>query len=241
MTAVLMVELLKLRRSLALLLAVVAPGLIAVFLTLSALRADEARPWEMWMMQGAGIWAFFMLPMSVTALTALMAHMEHGPQSWSHLRALPVPRWRLYAAKAVATLGLIGLMSAAALILPWAGLELATRLKPAIVPTGALDVGAMALMMAKVFAAGVLLVAVQLWAALRFQSFVPGLTLGIGGTFFAVVATSAKEGVFLPWQMPVNVFASDPARAQLALTLGGVGGLVALALAIAHLARRDPT
>lgn len=240
MTAVLMVELLKLRRSLALLLAVAAPGLIAVFLTLSALREADPRPWEMWLMQGAGIWAFFMLPMSVTALTALTAHMEHGPQSWSHLRALPVPRWRLYAAKAIAALGLIAIMSAAALVLPWAGLELAARLKPAIAPTGEIDVWAHALKMAQVFAAGVLLIAVQLWTALRFHSFVPGLTLGIGGTFFAVVATSAKEGVFLPWQMPVNVFASDPARAQLALTLGGVGGLVVLTLAIAHLARRDP-
>jgi len=240
MSAVLVVELLKLRRSLALLLALAAPGLIAVFLTLSALRESDARPWEMWLMQGSGIWAFFMLPMSVTALTALMAHMEHGPQSWSHLRALPVPRWRLYAAKAIATLGLIAVMSAAALVLPWAGLELATWLKPAIDPTGEIDVWAHALRMAQVFGASVLLVAVQLWTALRFHSFVPGLTLGIGGTFFATVATSAKEGVFLPWQMPVNMFASEPARAQLALTLGGLGGLVLLVLAIAHLARRDP-
>jgi hypothetical protein len=240
MTSVLIVELLKLRRSLALVLALVAPGLIALFLSLSALRDEGPRAWDVWLMQGSGIWAFFMLPMSVTALTALMAHMEHGPQSWSHLRALPVPRWRLYAAKAIAALALVALMSAAALILPWAALELAARLKPAIAPTGEIAVWSHALRMSQVFAAGVLLVAVQLWTALRFHSFVPGLTLGIGGTFFATVATSAKEGVFLPWQMPVNVFASDPARAQLALTLGGLGGLVVLTLAIAHLARRDP-
>ena len=31
---------------------------------------------------------------------ALVAHMEHGPKAWDHLRALPLPRWKLYAAKA---------------------------------------------------------------------------------------------------------------------------------------------
>jgi drug/metabolite transporter (DMT)-like permease len=53
-----------------------------------------------------------MLPMSVTALTALVAHTEHGPRSWDHLRALPVPRWHLYAAKAVCVLGVVAAMSA---------------------------------------------------------------------------------------------------------------------------------
>ena len=53
-------------------------------------------PWEMWTADlRPAIWAFFMLPMSVTALTALVAHMEHGPRAWDHLRALPVPRWQL--------------------------------------------------------------------------------------------------------------------------------------------------
>ncbi len=113
MLAALFVEARKLNRSLAALLAVIAPTLIAVFTFFMVLRGKTAQPWDMWMVSGAGIWAFFMLPMSVTALTALVAHMEHGPKSWDHLRALPVARWKLYAAKAICVLGVVALMSLA--------------------------------------------------------------------------------------------------------------------------------
>ena len=84
-----------------------------------------------------------------------------------------------------------------------------------------------------------LLVPVQLWIALRFASFVPALPTGIGGTFFAVVATSAKVGVVLPWQIPVNQLASDPSRAGLALAIGGLGGCLALGAMLWHLSRRE--
>ena len=87
--APLAVEARKLNRSLAALLAVAAPALIAIFGFFMVLRADKASAWDMWMMNAAGVWAFFMMPMSVTALAALVAHMEHGPRSWDHLRATP--------------------------------------------------------------------------------------------------------------------------------------------------------
>ena len=67
----------------------------------------------------------------------------------------------------------------------------------------------------------------------------PGLVVGIGGTFFAVVATSAKQGVFLPWQMPVNMLASEPWRVTTALGLGGGVGLLALIALTLHLSRRE--
>ena len=239
MFAPLYVEMIKLKRSLALALAVLAPGLIAVFFFFSALRLTTARPWEMWMMQGAGIWAFFMLPMSVTALTALVAHMEHGPRSWDHLRALPVPRWRLYSAKAACVLGLVAVMSAAVPILSWAALEAAAAIKPAVRPVGAIDWAVTAMVLGRMYLAALLLTAIQLWTALRFSSFVPALSVGIGGTFFAVVATSAKQGVFLPWQMPVNILATETWRWQTALALGCGGGLLILTLMLVSLSRRE--
>ena len=105
------VEAYKLRRSLALLLAAVAPLLIAIFLFFNVVRLKHAMPWDMALQTSAAIWAFFMLPMSVTALTALLAQTEHGPRAWEHLRALPVPRWHLYAAKALCVLGVVAAMS----------------------------------------------------------------------------------------------------------------------------------
>ncbi|WP_332640060.1 ABC transporter permease [Brevundimonas sp.] len=239
MHAVLSVEIRKLNRSLAALLAVAAPALIAIFTFFNLLRGKAPQPWEMWMVSSIGIWSFFMLPMSVTALTALVAQMEHGPKSWDHLRSLPLPRWRLYAAKAAMVLAMVAVMSAATLIMTWSAVMLATAIKPNLTPTGPLDMAAYAATMGKVFLAAILMVAIQLWTALRFASFVPALVVGIGGTFFSVVATSAKAGVFFPWQMPVNMLATEVWRVNTALALGGGLGLVVLVLAVAHLTRRE--
>lgn len=239
MLAVLSVEIRKLNRSLAAVLAVAAPSLIAIFAFFMVLRGKAPQPWEMWMVSSIAVWSYFMLPMSVTALTALVAHMEHGPKSWDHLRSLPLPRWRLYAAKAVMVLAVVAFMSAATLILTWGAVKLATTIKPNLTPTGPLDAALYATTMGKIFLAATLMVAIQLWTALRFASFVPALVVGIGGTFFSVVATSAKAGVFFPWQMPVNMLATEAWRVNIALALGCGLGLVALTLAIAHLARRE--
>ena len=110
-TTALAVEACKLRRSLALLLAGVAPLLIAVFVFFNLLQMRKPMPWTMALQSAVGIWAFFMLPMSVTALTALIAHTEHGPRSWDYLRALPLPRWHVYAAKVVCALAIVAGMS----------------------------------------------------------------------------------------------------------------------------------
>ncbi|MGZ9098142.1 MAG: ABC transporter permease [Brevundimonas sp.] len=237
--APLAVEARKLNRSLAILLAVAAPSLIALFTFFNMMRGKAPAPWDLWMGSASAIWAFFMLPMSVTALTALVAHMEHGPKAWDHLRALPLPRWRLYAAKAACVLAVVAGMSAAVLLLVWGAVTLAAAIKPELQPTGAFALATYARTLGMMFVASLLMIAIQLWTALRFASFVPGLVLGIGGTFFAVVATSAKQGVFLPWQMPVNMMASEAWRVDAALGLGGGLGVVALGLMTLHLARRE--
>lgn len=239
MLRVLTVELRKLNRSLAAALAVAAPGLIAVFTFFNVLRGKAPQPWDMWMVSALGIWAFFMLPMSVTALTALVAQMEHGPRSWDHLRALPLRRWTLYAAKAVSVFLVVALMSAGVLIMTWAAVRLAVAFKPELEPTGPFDVRTYLDTMGRMYLAAVLLIAVQLWLALRFSSFVPGLVVGIGGTFFAVVASSARVGVFLPWQMPINMLATEGWRVHTALALGLGGGLLILTFAVWHLSRRE--
>ena len=239
MLSVLSVEVRKLNRSLALLLALAAPSLIGIFTFFNMMRGKAAMPWEMWLGSSAAIWAFFMLPMSVTALTALVAHMEHGPRSWDHLRSLPLPRWRLYAAKAVCVLGLVAAMSLLNLAITYGAVSAAAAIKPVLAPTGDPGLAAALMLLAKVWLAAVLMVALQFWTALRFASFVPALILGIGGTFFAVVATAAKAGVFFPWQMPVNMLSTEAWRVNTALGLGGGLGLVVLILAVAHLARRE--
>ena len=239
LTLAIAVETLKLRGSLALLLAVTAPALIAIFVFFNLLRMDRSIAWDMSLMGSTAIWSYFMLPMSVTALTALIAHTEHGPRAWDFLRALPRPRWQIYAAKAIVVLGVVAAMSLLLAGLTFAVIEAAAWIKPEVAPEGSAAVGRYLAQLGRVFVSAWLLVAIQLWVALRYASFVPALSLGIGGTFFAVVATSAKLGVFMPWQIPVNQLATDPDRAALALAMGGLGGCAALAVMLWHLSRSE--
>lgn len=239
MLAVLSVELCKLRRSPAIALMVAGPALIALLTFFMTLHARRVTSWDSMMQNASGVWAVFLLPMSVTALTALVAQIEHGPRAWDHLRSLPVPRWRLYAAKAICVVGLVVAMTGLNLLMAWGSVTAAGALKPDAAATGTLDLSRLLLVNAKVVAAATLLTAIQLWTSLRFSTFVPALGLGIGGTFFSVMATRAKAGVFFPWQMPINMFSQEAWRVETALALGGGLGLVALIAAIAHLARRE--
>lgn len=233
------VEAYKLRRSLALLLGIVAPALIAVFVFFNLLRLEKPMAWMTSLQSSAAIWAYFMLPMSVTALTALVAHTEHGPRSWDHLRALPIPRWHLYAAKAACVLGVVVAMQLLLAVLTPLAVLAAGWWKPAVAATGAVDFTAYLLLLGRIFLSAWLLVALQLWVALRYASFVPALALGIGGTFYAVVAPTARAGAMSPWQIPVNQLAGDPERAHLTLALGLLGGCAAFVMMLWHMSRRE--
>ncbi|HEX8468177.1 MAG TPA: ABC transporter permease [Allosphingosinicella sp.] len=240
MIRVLIAEAAKLRRSLALLLCAAAPTMVALLCALMFhQKGGSDQPWANYLLSASAIWSFFMLPMTVTALTILIAQLEHGPKFWNHLLALPVPRASFFAAKLVVVLFLVAGMSALLFVLApalgWIGD--AAALGRSL--TGELDLAGFANVLAKMFAGALLLIVLQLWAALRFRSFVPPLVLGIGGTFVAVVATGSDYGPYFPWLIATNALATDAARAALALKVGLVGGLIAVAAMLVDLSRRE--
>lgn len=233
------VERLKLRHSLIAPLVIAAPALVGIFTFANVMRAERAIGWAEWLSGAMTIWSFFLLPLSVTALCVLLANIEHGGRTWDHLRALASPRWTLYAAKAGVAFILTFVMSSAALTLTAGAVFLGAQINPAAAPTGDIALAALAAGVVRLNAAASLLIALQLWIALRFSSFVPALVAGIAGTFFAVVAPDAEMGALSPWQLPLRTLSPDAHEAQFALVLGVVaGGLTALAM-IAHLSRRE--
>lgn len=239
MIAPFLAECAKLRRSLVLLLCVAAPAMVALISMLALVRGARTGAWAMFSIQASAIWAYFMLPMAVTALTVLAAQLEHGARSWNHLLALPLPRWRLFAAKAAVVVLLVAAMSVALyLALPLAGAA-AMAIEPQTRLTGAYGWAGSAALLGRMFLSALLLIALQLWAALRFRSFVPPLVLGIAGTFVGVAATGSEHGIWFPWLIPTNALASDPGRANIALAIGALGGVAALAAMLVDLSRRE--
>lgn len=220
-----LVEIAKLRGSLAGLLTLAVPGavlLLSIFVI--ARRESEA---QTFLMSNSAVWVYAMLPLGITALSVVMAQMEHGSRGWDHLLALPGVRSRIFPVKAAIMLLTVALWHIVLLL----GMIAVVAAFQAWVPgriAGTPDYGAAALLLAKMFAASGLVCVIQLWVALWFRNFVIPLAVGIGGVFFAIGATSAEEGVYFPWLLPVNTLRTDPSQAQLALILGVIGGLIML-------------
>ena len=236
MTRFLVTELLKLRRSLVLLLCATVPLCVAVICVLIGLKTKGPVPLDRYWQTGAAFWAFAMLPMSVTALSVLMAQMEHGPRTWDHILAIPGARRRIFLAKAIVMLALVAAMTLLVGALLIAGAELLAALKPLASP---LDRAALATTLWRMFLASGLMCVIQLWTALAFRSFVPPLLLGIMGTFVSVAAAAAREGAYFPWLMPLHILSTDPAMQRAALEIGALGGLAALVLMLLHLQHRE--
>lgn len=232
----LIAEILKLRRSLALLLCITAPSLVALISVLMVLRSERIPDLGIFWSSACAIWAFAMLPLSVTALSVLIAQSEHGPKTWDHLLPLPGARPHLFLAKGAVMLGCVAGMSLLLGLLVTGGGELIAGVRET---KGEMDAGGLFALIGKMALAATLLSVVQLWVALRFRSFVPPLALGIAGTFTAVAAAGAEDGAYFPWLMPLHMLAQAPAGQQTALLLGSIGGLVALAAMIVDFHYRE--
>lgn len=232
-------ELLKLRRSLILLLVGGVPAMVLIMEIAVVATGNGPEDWPRVAMSGAGIWSFLLLPLTATALTALLAQIEHAPRAWSYTLAQPHPRWMVFAAKALVAAALMAVITALVGVTILVGGQVAGAIAPEHALTGSLPWQLLAGILARMWVAGLLVLAIQFGFAMGFANFAVPIVVGIAGTFAAVVATSARAGIYFPWLLPTNILAQDPERAQQALLTGGLGGLALLALVCVWLARRD--
>jgi ABC-2 type transport system permease protein len=226
-------ELAKLRGTLAPLMCLLAPMVVAVVALLIALR--RAHPSAQGLLLNAfGLWSYFVLPMTVAALSALLAQIEHAPRAWDHLFALPIPRGRLMAAKAVVLMILIGVETALLVLLVFVTSSGAEAIEPGQFPW--ISAAALA---ARAWLASGLMVVIQLWLAIAARSFVAPIGLGLAGTFAVVAAMGAPFSALLPWGMPLATMPLSGGHPLPALIAGALGGIVLLPVMAAHLARRE--
>lgn len=239
MTALLRTEFIKLKRSLALSLCLAAPACVGGFAALALATATRDKSWDRFLDEGLAMWSFFMLPMTVTALTVLLAQIEHGPRMWNHLLILPVSRARLFLAKAAVALALLILLQ----LLVYADLYASGWVVQTLLPDkrliGGLQLGGMALGLAAMAVGALPMLIIQLWTALRFRSFVPPMVVGILGTFAALVITASNSSIYLPWLLPVYATMWPKATALWSVGLGICGGLLALAAMLIDFRRRE--
>lgn len=232
-------EWLKLRRSLIWLLILAVPLMVFLLGVAIIATGNSTDQWNMLAMSGAAIWSFFLLPMTATALTALIAQLEHGSRGWSFMLALPHRKVSVFTAKALIVMAVMALISAFVAFANIASGMVAGWIAPDQALQGPLPIMLLAELMSKMWLSGLLVVAIQFAVAMRYRSFAVPVVVGIAGTFVAVVATSAQQGLYFPWLMATNILNSDAGKADQALMIGSVGGLLLFALSILWLSRRD--
>lgn len=201
-------EALKLRRTLALSLAFVAPVLLVglefcIFVDRGAeMTPEDGRIWQQLTLNSLMLYNLLVVPLFVTLQTALLGGLEHGNRNWKQLYALPVSRGALYAAKQLVAVGLIGL-SAPVLVgaIVVAGLAL-RAIYPGIgfeAPVPAWEILRYALLS---WVASWLIVAIHTWIGMRWSSFVVAMGVGVSATIAAVMIIQSEYVGYYPWTMP---------------------------------------
>jgi hypothetical protein len=240
-------ELLKLRGTLALRLAVAAPLTIVLLqFGVYIARGEEMSPHGANPLAGYAqsiltLWTIVLFPFYAALVASLLADIENRGGNWERLLSLPVGRRSLYAAKWVSG-GTLLLISSAGLLL---GVDAtATVLKlirpawhSAEIPISKMLVGSAL----SLFAIG-LLFSIQMWISLRWKSFMIGLGVSIVGIVINIILL--PRGVLLidsfdPWAIPaIEIAPTSPFR-LLGLMWGIFGGIGVGILACSLLAKRE--
>ena len=241
-------EMMKMKRTLALRMVLIAPLVVVGLLFLQIYMQDspKRRPLagdEAWMSLATAVtnlWSFLMLPLFITLEAALLGGLEHGEKQWKHLFALPVPRWTIYVAKLFVCVALI----AASTIVLWAGTIAAglalQQILPAAGNMGFAPWAAMLRLAMLPWLAAWLIIALQIWVSLRWRSFPVSVGFGMTGTVIGfIVMQSDKWGKFYPWALPLTTIAGEGKNMPFAVTYGIIGGIVGGLLGCWEMTRRD--
>jgi hypothetical protein len=209
-------EALKIKRSLALLFALLIP-LAAVFVNfmitvqngLGKPALGITSPWSIYFMYSIKLWVIFCTPLSVSVLGALSADVDHRAKAWKHLFVLPFPRSAIMAGKWLSLTGInllstlvFGLANLACgfLILwlrPEQGLELPIPFLEAL--TKPLIAWLLSYFM----------ISIHLWISLRWPNFLVSVTIGFAASItnlFLLSSSLYQYSVLSPWAMPAQAY-----------------------------------
>jgi hypothetical protein len=243
-------EVLKLRRTLALRLTVVAPLVVAGLVFLFHYKAisgghklggKDMTVWTALGQQALILWSLLMMPLFIALETALLAGLEHQEKNWKLLYTQPVPRWTIYAAKQLVGMGLIAL----SVLTFWALILLVGFTLGLLLPDAGFNKAVPWLELLRycvfLYLASGFILSLHTWVALRWHSFVVAMTVGIAGTVAASLVMYSDWNLYYPWTAPLMVANGFGTGKLLTGTIlfGAVGGLVIAFLGAWDLGRRE--
>lgn len=214
----LVVELFKLRHTLALFVALVLPGVIALLYALmivqrgKAITGSSGASWNNLIEVNLGAWTLLGMTLFIALESALVVGIEHHNGGWKRLFAAPLDAGRLFLAKAMVVFALV-VVSLAAL---WCwtvvfGNAVALFAPGDLLAAGAPDAHSL-LLLARVACASLLVVAIHVAIAAYWPAIAVSLGSGIVAMIGLVIAASSQWMRFYPWFFPVAAAQTQPER-----------------------------
>lgn len=231
-------ELLKYRRTPALLLALGVPLLLGVLMilafTLGGLRdLSIINKWAALKSQLYSLWTVLVLPLGTAILATMAVGLEHADNHLKHVLALPPSRGAVYLAKLICILGLV---LAGSLLLALTYLAVGKVLGfPSLLPwSWAFSTPLVA------FVADLPVLTLALWLALRWRSFALPLGIGLAGTVAGSLAGQSHHyWPYVLWTYPFRATASGAHDLDMAVELALALGLVIALSSYVDFRRRD--
>lgn len=238
-------EILKLRRSLPLVLAIIAPvAVIAVqwpvFLGMSNPKAYRGF-WSLWLNQVLTFWALIILPCLIALTSASITSVEHQNKNWKYLFVVPQARWKIYFAKILVCAGLIAISTCGlAFLTLLTGVALGS-FRPAFeMPISAIPWRTAFSTAGMMYLASWFQISVIMWISLRFASFAAPVATGVVGMATGIVLVRSEVSAqWFPWLWPMDVAAYQQKHLLWAVVFGMIGGLLISALACRNARRRE--
>jgi hypothetical protein len=235
---VLHAELLKMKRTVALKMVVLAPALVVLLIFFAVFEAPFStlnfngirNKWTVLASLTLRAWAILMMPLYITLEAALVAGLDHSENQWKSLLARPVPRWMLYLAKLVVIVAMTVLSTLVILCgILIDGFVLGV-VQSEVVFVSPVPLGEIFQDGANIMGLAFLALAIQHWVSLRWRSFSVSIGTGIVAVvigFFAVAAGQLSGGwiQYFPWALPMLVLARQPHNIDAALLISGTLGL----------------
>jgi hypothetical protein len=244
-------EMLKMRRTLALRVSIGVPlAVLSLQVVIASQRpavpAAGENPFVSFAQNALMLWTLLVLPLHGALVAALVAMVDHEQNHWKQLLAQPVSVRRLILAKWVVVLLLL-LTSFLVLLAGILGLEEGLRWARPGWRSAAPPVLLTASVTAQSFLAAGFFVSVHTWISLRARSFIAGPVTGVVAVLIMLggAARLGAGSLFIrvyPWALPITAVArfTQHTPSRLAVTLlGALGGVIIAAIACWDLGRRE--
>src|SRR5262249_41465050 len=217
-------ETLKLKRTIALRMVVVAPAAVALLVLFLAsnvttiLLNQRLELWTALTRITLIFWATLMMPLYVTLETALVAGIDHSENHWKVLLARPVPKWTFYAVKLFVVALMTGASTAVLVFGILANGLILPKLQADLQFASAIPWRGIITKAAQVAGLGFLLLTIQQWVSLRWRSFTVNVAFGIVAMvvgyamLFTATPTSLGWAIYCPWSFPMMALGTRSAN-----------------------------